>query len=322
MEVPDSTPLVEIDEVQVAIWRYPKDPFLPGLEAAADPKRVNKLLADLGSPQSGTRLRRRAYRPGRRAVIEAVSPSARVFLKVVRPNEVADLQARHVALADHVPVPHSYGWSQDLGLIALQAMTGKTLRRLLESGSRRLPDPAQIIDLLDTLPIPTTSEKVVKGPTAQASVHATLLNAIAPESADEVDEIVETISLAEDETQGPVHGDFHSSQILVRGSDIVGLVDVDTAGVGQRANDLAGILGHLATLALTSSKRKTMTEYAEVLIAAFDDQTSPRGLRLRTAGVILGLATGPFRVQNAAWLPETTRRIDLARRWADSANSQ
>ena len=321
LDVPSSTPIVELDQTPVAVWRYPKDPFLPGLEAASDPSRVNKLLADLGSPQSDTKLRRRAYRPGRRAVIEAVSPTARIFIKVVKPGQVAGLQAKHVILADHVPVPRSYGWSEDLGLIALQAMSGKTLRHVLESGSRRLPDPAQIISLLDSFPTRITNETPVQGPVASAPSHARLLKTIAPDSAAEVDEIVETIGRTEDENPTSVHGDFHSAQILVQGTNIVGLVDVDTAGVGQRTDDLASLLGHLATLALTSSKRKSMIDYAAVLLSEFDKQANPKEIRLRTAGVILGLATGPFRVQRSAWLPATNRRIGLARRWADPSST-
>ena len=321
LNVPPSTPIVEVDQTRIAIWRYPRDPFLPGLEAASDPGRINQLLTDLGSPQSDTRLRRRAYRPARRAVIEAVSPSARIFVKVVKPDRVADIQAKHVMLAGHVPVPHSYGWSADLGLIALQAMSGKTLRRVLESGSRRLPDPGQITNLLDSLPAQTTDDNTVKGPIASASSHARLLKTIAPGSAAEVDEIVETINRTENEISTPVHGDLHSSQILVQDANIVGLVDVDTAGIGQRADDLAGLLGHLATLALTSSKRKTMTDYAAALISEFEKRTDPREIRLRTAAVILGLATGPFRMQRSAWLPATNRRIKLAKRWAGSASN-
>ena len=320
IDVPDPIAQLEIDDHMVAVWRYPRDPFLPGLEAAADPSRVNKLLADLGSPQLGTKLRRRAYRPGRRAVIEAVSPSARLFIKVVRPDRIAKIQRKHVSLAGHVPVPHSYGWSAELGLITLQAMAGKTLRSVLESGSRRLPETGQILGLLDSLPMPDDAD-VVNGPVAVAPGHAQLLKAIAPDLADDVDGIVDAVGAAEDEAPVPVHGDFHSSQILVRGADIVGLVDVDSAGAGIRTDDLAGLLGHLATLSLTSAKRKSMTGYGATLIEEFDNQTDPRSLRLRTAAVILGLATGPFRVQEDVWPAATKRRIELAMQWVDMAES-
>ena len=320
VDVPEATLQLEVDDNRMAVWRYPRDPFLPGLEAAADPTRVTKLLTDLGSPQQATNLRRRAYRPGRRAVIEAVAPSTRIFVKVVRPDRIAKIQSKHVTLAGQVPVPHSYGWSADLGLIALQAMAGKTLRSVLESGSRNLPGPEQILGLLDALPMPADDD-IVAGPVATASGHARLLRAIAPDLSGDIEGVVEAVAAAEDDEPVPVHGDFHSSQILVRGDHIVGLVDVDSAGAGLRADDLAGLLGHLATLSLTSSKRKGMSGYGTALIEAFDKQTDPRSLRLRTAAVILGLATGPFRVQENVWPAATKRRIELATEWVDIAAS-
>jgi len=47
--------------------------------------------------------------------------------------------------------------------------------------------------------------------------------------------------------------------------------------------------------------------------------TDPVSLRLRTAAVVLGLATGPFRVQEANWPAVTERRIALSEEWVLSA---
>jgi hypothetical protein len=117
----------------------------------------------------------------------------------------------------------------------------------------------------------------------------------------------------------PVHGDFHSSQILTNGSEIVGLVDVDTYGAGERIDDLASLLGHLTTLSLTSRARRDIDRYGTELIAAFDGEADPVELRLRTAAVVFGLATGPFRVQLRRWEGETEDRLALAERWVRSA---
>ena len=321
IQVPDHIPLVEADGVSVAVWRYPNDPFLPGLAAGADPERVRNLLARLGAPADKVRLRRRAYRPGRRAVIEAMTPRARIFLKIVRPGKVAGLQEKHTAMSDHVPVPHSYGWSEELGLIALQAMPGKTMRKAIETGTRRLPTWQQMVALLDSLPEPDAKLAPISGPVAQASHHAGLLTVVAPDLTERISAVVEAVQAAPPGEVVPVHGDFHSSQVLIRGTDVIGLLDVDTAGTGQRANDLAGLLGHLATLSLMSRRRQTFNRYGADLIAGFDRETDPQGLRLRTAAVVLGLATGPFRVQQRDWPAETERRIALAEKWIESASA-
>ena len=320
--VPDDTPVLQTDDVKIAVWRYPNDPFLPGLGPAADSDRVHRLLKQLGAPTDIVRLRRRAYRPGRRAVIEAVSPRARMYLKVVRPDRVAALQAKHSAMAGHIPVPHSYGWSKDLGLVAMQAMPGKTLCKALESGTRRLPTGPELVALLGALPDPPDTKGLVLGPAQRAADHARLLKAVTPEHEDRVDAVVGTLTGVVDEPTTAVHGDFHSSQILTKGGSVVGLIDVDTTGRGTRTADLAGLIGHLSTLALGSSARRNIERYGAALIADFDRMTDPATLRLQTAAVVLGLATGPFRVQQTRWPVETERRISLAERWIDSAKTQ
>lgn len=321
VDVPDQTPRVDTGVGEVAVWRYPHDPFLPGLPAAASPERVGEVLRLLDAPSETVQLRRRSYRPGNRAVIEAVAPGARIYLKVVRPDRVADLQSRHAMLAQRLPIPHSYGWSSELGLVAMQAMSGKPLRRVLETGSRKLPDPNQILALLDMLGDGPAPEMTVGGPVRYAGAHANLLKRVLPELGDRLDAMVSVFDDIDEEEPVPVHGDFHSSQILVRGTAVTGLIDVDTVGLGARSDDLAGLLGHISTIALSSAARRSIDRYGRELIARFDEVSSPVPLRLRTAAVVLGFATGPFRVLMKRWAEETERRVALAESWAESAGS-
>lgn len=319
--LPVEVPVVEIDGASIGVWRFPHDPFLPGLPSAVDTTKVRSLLARLGAPDQTTRIRTRAYRPGRRAVVEAVTPSTRIFLKIVRPDRVSTLQAIHESMAGKLPVPHSYGWSESLGLVAMQAMPGKTIRAALDGRARRLPEAAQIERILDALPDPPAVDRRVSSPIQRADDHRRLLNAVVPDLAVRVDDLAARLSIREDEPLIPAHGDFHSSQVLTRGSDVVGLVDVDSAGYGRRVDDLAGIIGHLSILALDSSARRTITGYRDELVEGFRRAVDPSALRVRTAAVILGLATGPFRVQETRWIQQTERRIALAEEWAESATT-
>jgi len=314
---PSTALTLSADGIEIALWRYPNDPALPGLAAAADPAAVIGLLGQLGAAATDVRLRRRAYRPGRRAVIEAITPQARIFIKVIRPSRVAALQDKHTVMAEHLPVPHSLGWSEDRGLVALQAMPGKTLRNSLESGKRRLPDGPELLALLDSIPAGVGSS--VKGPVDRAANHAGLLAAVTPQFSARLAALVKAVSRVGPEPEVPVHGDFHSSQILVRDGSVAGLIDVDTAGRGERSNDLAVMLAHLATLSLASKSRRNIDRYGTTLMAAFDEHVDPRDLRLRTAAAVLGFATGPFRVQQQRWVQATERRVALAEQWVDSA---
>ncbi len=142
MKVPDGVPVFGADGLEIAFWQFPRDPFLPGLAAASDDSRVSDLLERLGAPREQVKIRTRAYRAGRRAVIEASGRSHRIFLKVIRPEKTAALQLVHKSLADRVPVPHTFGWSQELGIVALQAMAGRTLRAALTGRSKGVPGGA------------------------------------------------------------------------------------------------------------------------------------------------------------------------------------
>ena len=319
LSVPENFPVLASGDVEIALWTYPNDPFLPGLATAAQPDPASRLLAQLGVDARRPRLRLRAYRPGRRAVVEVNTPRARVFLKVVRPSRVADLQAKHTELSSAVPVPHSHGWNKSIGLVALQAMPGKPLRLALESGRRKLPAAAQFLSMLDSFP-DSSSAVTVKGPEQKTAFHARLLKAVTPELDGRIDAIVEQTSAPVDEPTVPVHGDFHSSQLLVRGSNLTGLIDVDTAGVGQRSSDLAVLLAHMSTVGLSTAARRQIDRYGAELIREFDTVVDPAFLRRKVAAAILGLATGPFRVNVARWPTQTERRIALAEQWIASAD--
>lgn len=319
LDVPEETLIVGDDTIRIAVWRYPADPFLPGLSRATDEHRVGELLRQVGIEPTGTRLRTRAYRAGRRAVIEAKTAHHRVFIKVVRPHRIAKLQTAHVAMENALHVPQSLGWSAETGVILLQAMPGKTLRDAVESNTKTLPTGTQLAGLLDS--IPASFSNVVPSARSRAGDHAALLGSILPGEQSRLGEIVGMLTDDRSDSADPVHGDFHASQVLVRGQTILGLIDVDTVGLGHRSQDVGNFLGHLATLALISPARKNFRRYGTALLDHFDGQVDPHQLRLDIAASILGLATGPFRVFEDSWPAQTARRLDLVVDWLDRAAS-
>ena len=321
IDVPEGTPIISADDITIAVWRFPRDPFLPGLAAALDEKAAVDLLTRLGARTTTVRLRARSYRATRRAVVEARAEAETVYMKVLRPSRVEALQSRHASLARHVPVPHSLGWSRDLGIVAMQGLHGRTLRQAIEAGEFELPSPQALVALLDQFPEPGPDASTVKGAYQRSGDHARLIGAVLPESKEQLDGIVPRVVAATiQEPPVAVHGDFHSSQVLIDAGRVVGLVDVDTAGVGQRTDDLANLIGQLSTLTLVSSQPLAIETYIAELLAHFDRITDPAALRLRIAAVVLGLATGPFRVQSNDWTEETWSRLALARKWVAAAS--
>ena len=325
---PAGTLVVSAGALVVGILRYPEDPALPGLRSAVSAPVV---AARLGVPIEEVTLDVRTYRPGRRAVVHVrVGESGQGaagferYLKVVPPDELASLIERMAALDGHVPVPEVVATWPDDGTIVLAALAGRTVREVLLSGDRaavdELPDGGVLVDLLDRMRVPDVGPtgSVSHGPLARAAGHAGLLAAVMPDEREHLEELVGR--LRGPTGTGPVvatHGDLHEAQLLVEGSRVVGLLDVDGAGPGRRVYDLATLLGHLVALGdAVPSRRAAIDRWRGRLQPAFDRDVDPVELRRTTAAALVGLATGPFRVQAPAWRRQVRRRIASAEAWA------
>ena len=104
--------------------------------------------------------------------------------------------------------------------------------------------------------------------------------------------------------------------MLVEDGRVSGLLDIDGAGPIERVEDLANLIGHLSTLALWRPEARSRLEtYTRELTGAFDAVADPVELRRRTAAVVLGLATAPFRLQRPKWKTETKKHFTLVEKW-------
>lgn len=304
--------------VAIGVWRVPHDPALPGLASALDGARASELLADLGASSAEVTTRLRAYRPGRRAVVEVAGSAHSIYLKLVRPGRVEELHRHHRRLASHLPVPHAFGFARDLGIVALQTLPGMTLRAALEDPGAALPDPSHLLGLLGNLPTPDASLPTNPSPIERAPEVATLLRCLVPALAPRLARLLDLLGEDRDE-RVPVHGDFYEAQLMVESGLISGLLDLDTVGWGRRADDLATMIGHLSLWQTLSSQPERVRQYGQSLLRLADRFLDPADTRRRVAAVVLSLATGPFRVLLPNWPEETAKRIDLADRWAGSA---
>lgn len=306
-------------DVEVGVWRLPYDPWLPGLAAITADHRLGPLLDDLGVPPGDAQHRIVTYRPSRRAVVLVRRGGTTLFVKVTRPDRARPLHDRHVALAGAVPVPRSLGTDPDLGLVVLEGLGGTLLRQRVPLPDATLPPAGAVTALLDRLPPPPADQPATGWRTAE---WVDLLGRLRPAQDERLQALageLAAVDAGRDEPRVPVHGDLHDAQILVRRDRITGLLDVDTHGTGHRLDDLANLIGHLATLAVTTPRRATVERYAARLLAGFDRAVDPVVLRYAVADVVLGLATGPFRVLEPNWPANTDTRIDLAHSWAASA---
>lgn len=304
----------------VFAWRHPLDPELPALEVACDPARVAPLLAAAGFADvaDGVELELLAYRPTRRAVLRVRTAGATWYLKVVRPSQVEAIGSRHALLAEAgLPTPRVH-LADARGLVVLDELTGTPLASALAADGAADLDPMRLVEVLDRLPATLLELKRRPAWTDRIAHHGQAAQAALPEEAERIAAAVARVQTGSEHADlGPVvptHGDFYEAQLFVRDGQVVGLLDVDTAGPGSRVDDLACLLGHLDVLpGLAPDVYPHVPATVDRWLAAFDRVVDPVALRLRTAGVVLSLVAG------ARSKDEARSRLERAEAWLDDA---
>lgn len=299
------------DGVEYGWWWHPNDPSLPGLGVVSNREALGEALHDVGLDGRVRRVRIRAYRATRRAVAEVSTPTGRVFVKVVRPDRVEALVSRHAHCVPDVCGPRIVGVARGVGLVVLEPVPGESLRSLLATGAR--VDWRAVDELASRFGrLPGGGLSPVPSPDRRLRRHRRLLRTLAPDRCSFVDEL-RADDLLRSEASALVHGDFHAGQVLVDlrpdRAPRIGVVDLDTVGLGEPIQDRAALLGQLAVLAGRDRR------YGPALTAISDHWSAhdpPGRLAAWTAAHVVGLATGPFRVQEPGWEGVTIQRLELA----------
>jgi Ser/Thr protein kinase RdoA (MazF antagonist) len=312
---------------QVAAWLYPRDPDLPGLVRAAHAQGVAQILTEhavLGRPvrPAEVRLELIGYRPRRRAVLRAdvvgrQSPAGAqtVFLKVLKDDAVAATARRHDLLRQAgLPVPEVAATTEDQVLV-LPTLPGRPLSRAMFHDGLPCTGEA-LVDLLDALPAEAAELPRHTPWVAAIGQYSRTVGSALPDLRPRLAAIEERVAEGLDGNPPgaePTHGDFHEGQVFVGGGRVVGLLDVDRVGPGHRADDLACLVGHLATIqGMTPEQERRIDRLAARWMAAFDQRVDPTELRLRAAAIVVSLATGPYRTQQPGWQGATEAIVSRA----------
>ena len=337
--LPD-VPTVTAGELDVAVWRAPEDPYLPGLRVALDPVAAEGLLREAGVAAVGATAVLRGYRPGRRAVVEvrpkqlerprlvisAASLQVRrapaaatqgVFLKVLRPPRAAAVADIHERLGRVVTVPPCT-LAGGPGILRLGAMAGATLGSSIRNGRPPSPPPEALPALLDRVAGLDVGGEPGIGSDERLRDHVELLRALLPEEAARLERLEAAFSGAAAQEQITIHGDFHEGNLLVDAGGIAGLLDVDDVGPGERVDDLGLLVGRVWSLGERAGERAHL--YTRAMLRCFDELVDPAELRRRAGAALVGRATGPFRNQADGWREISRRRLQLAERWAGSGD--
>jgi len=307
---------------EVAVWIYPKDPDLPGLERAAYPTEMAAVLNEyrvfptpVGVDQ--IRLDMIGYRPRRRAVLKCTVtvPPRVLYVKVLRERLFESVKSRHELLIEAgVPAPVILAATSD-HLLVLDELPGRPLARAIFDDEP--PTTAErLIRVLDAMPASVAALER-RPPWAEAVRHyARMVSQALPPLQPRLDWMAEQITQGLDdcpEGNEPTHGDFHEGQIHVRNGHVSGILDIDTVGPGRRADDLACLVAHLSTVQRMNTRQaERVHNLLRTWVPVFDERVDPTELRLRAAAVIISLATGPYRSQEPHWERETHQIVDAA----------
>ncbi len=316
---------------EVAVWLYPNDPDLPGLPRTASTPAVAALLNEhavvpyrVSAEQID--LETIGYRPRRRAVLRVVvhGPPGRLvlYVKVMRQAVFAATVRRHeLLLGAGVPAPQIAAATPDF-LLILRELPGRPLATAIFDPV--IPCRAEdLVTLLDAMP-PEIAALPRRLPWVDAvDQYAAMVAAALPPVADRLGALTAAIHTGLASTPPgtePTHGDFHEGQLLVTSGAVSGVLDVDTAGPGRRVDDLACLIAHLSTVQRMNTKQAARVQrLIRTWMPVFDARVDPVELRLRAAGVIISLATGPYRGQEPHWEAETIAIIESAERLVRSA---
>jgi aminoglycoside phosphotransferase len=311
-------------EVEVGVWRWPFDPHLPALGSVVTPVHAAERFG-LDAPPA---LEVVAYRPTERAVVRVATPSGRLmYAKVLRPGAVGPLVDRHRALAAAgVPVPAVLDHDDHAGWLLMEALEGDTLRtRLKQSRPPWLP-PDELARVLRELRGADVGSVEARNRATDALGHAAMLReVVGAECRAQLDRICDhvdrVITSSADRPNTTVHGDLYEAQLVVGGDVVTGVLDIDDAGVGDPLTDMATMVAHLTYRSITTadeSRRREVAAYASCVRHRFqDDVEAGFGLDRRcldelTGAVMVGLATGPFRVQQRGWRHDVARVLHRA----------
>lgn len=238
------------------VWMHPADPYLPALAPVAFGPAATALLARAGvTVTAGPRLV--AYRPGRRAVAAIETDAGTLWAKVVRPGTAERIARVNAALRDGgLPVPEVRWWSPD-GLLIAESAAGSP-------AAREQWRPGPLVDAVERMRAALAGVPLTEP--SRTSIHRRVpwyldrLRRVDPAGAARLSRIgrrVRTLPPGGERTT--IHGDLHLGQLFLGQlflgdrTTITGIIDVDTAGVGDPSEDEAAFIGHtLASAALTA----------------------------------------------------------------------
>lgn len=295
------------------IWTHPADPHLPALAPAAFGHAISALLARVGDDVIGEP-EIVAYRAGRRAVLRVDTAAGVRWIKVVRPHRVERIVDTHRALARaDLPVPAVIAWSPT-GLVVIEQAAGTPAPRAAWTAVGLIDAVDELRERLAAVP----SSREVPGAASRARWYRDRVVVLEERWRDRVDRVLAAVDREGRRRPVTIHGDLHFGQLFLdgRATHVTGLVDVDTVGRGDPAEDAAAFIAHAITSWHMSTADDARARLAELVGAADDRWSADEEVGRRAAAQLLGFAVAALetgeRERAAALVAEAERRARRA----------
>ena len=299
------------------LFKYPEDPYLPGLRLAASPVDAHELLTKSVRAFSPDRLRVEAvrYRPATRAVLRHIASWRRastgnvtLFARVMPPRRVERLLAA-AELAEHsgFDVPRIVGCWAEGGVVWMPKVPGDTVRTCIRKGTP--PDPERILGGLAKLWSARVEpdqghpfDLVGRFQTTERLLTHLLQREEACRLLQQVTSILGPFSESW-QSSGLAHNDFYDDQMLLTPEGHLVLVDFEEIGPGDPLLDVGKLLAHLRRTARFGNAKEPSDTYRRRVRSAALTRFGwdPQALDLREAIALFLLAPGPIRQLRRNW---------------------
>ncbi|MFP5347497.1 MAG: hypothetical protein ACLGIA_10765 [Actinomycetes bacterium] len=308
-----------VDDLGLAVSRFPHDPGIPTLPLALDAPRLLAELAEVGVAGAGdpraVRLQLLRYRTGRRAtfrvVVRARDGRVRTFVakcyhQPAKASAVA-AEAREAAVpardADRLVLAPLVAHLPALAVVLHEALAGRSLGlglpRAVVTGalspSRDVARAAVALAAFHALPPSSDRLRPPERELAKFGARAYGISLVDPAAGAALAGLADRLAGLRPDTPpdrtGLVHGDCKPSQFLLRGADVA-LLDLDSSGLADPASDLGTFAASLRQLAVrrglaerVPARRNVARGWADRLAQTFlDTYVEAAGLSASAAG--------------------------------------
>jgi aminoglycoside phosphotransferase (APT) family kinase protein len=321
------------------------DAGLPTLGAALDPAAVRVELDRLWESR-GLKVRRidaqmLAYTPDARAAIDYdllvverhthLPASRRLIGKIHAKKSASRLFAGAWAIWRaanlRIGLAPPVGVIPALGLTLQERVPGVRLGGLAGASSftSAVRHTARALARFHALDVPLTTWRRAADEAASVRRWGSVLAVLRSDEASRVGALTDRLAGAVEATtkvSGPVHGDFHHTNVLVAPDRRITIIDLDESAYGDPATDVGRFLASLRIPALRvfgdfdglRTAREAFLE--EYLSQRAEDE---RRVRVFEAACLLTAAASAFRIQRPTWREEVVMLVDEAERSAHAA---